>query len=39
LGEGIVRPFMKISGFKCDVGSSHPGAEEGAKGRSVRPLK
>ena len=30
---------MKSSRFKCDVGSSYPGAGEGPKGRSVRPLK
>jgi len=35
------RPRVHIDGAVryLDVGSAHPGAEEGPKGRSVRPLK
>ena len=38
---GLSRPRVHIDGvvWHLDVGSSHPGAEEGPKGWSVRPLK
>jgi hypothetical protein len=37
-GEDIVCATGN-SGDSCDVGSSHPGAEEGPKGSAVRRLK
>ena len=38
---GLSRPRVHIDGevWHLDVGSSHPGAEEGPKGWAVRPLK
>jgi len=38
---GLSRPRVHIDGevWHLDVGSSHPGAGEGPKGWSVRPLK
>jgi hypothetical protein len=38
---GLSPPRVHIDGevWHLDVGSSHPGAEEGPKGRAVRPLK
>ncbi len=38
---GLSRPRVHIDDavWHLDVGSSHPGAGEGPKGRSVRPLK
>ena len=38
---GLSCPRVHIDGkvWHLDVGSSHPGAEEGPKGRAVRPLK
>lgn len=38
---GLWRPRVHIDGAvrHLDVGSSHPGAEEGPKGRAARPLK
>ena len=38
---GLSPPRVHIDGevWHLDVGSSHPGAGEGPKGRAVRPLK
>ncbi len=38
---GLSGPRVPIDGqvWHLDVGSSHPGAEEGPKGWAVRPLK
>ena len=38
---GLSRPRVHIDGavWHLDVGSSHPGAEEGPKGSAVRRLK
>ena len=38
---GLFRPSVHSDGgvWHLDVGSSHPGAEEGPKGWAVRPLK
>ena len=38
---GLSPPRVHIDGevWHLDVGSSHPGAEEGSKGWAVRPLK
>ncbi|RMG47145.1 MAG: hypothetical protein D6723_16385 [Acidobacteria bacterium] len=38
---GLSEPRVHIDApvWHLDVGSSHPGAEEGPKGWSVRPLK
>ena len=38
---GLSPPIVHIDGavWHLDVGLSHPGAEEGPKGRAVRPLK
>ena len=38
-GLSPLRAHIDGEVWHLDVGSSHPGAEEGPKGRAVRPLK